>query len=91
MPRLFAKRQTIPRIRHQFRLDPMNDARLRAMLTRYENMLGCPVSLSVLIPRALVALGNELDSFPASLEISSPQTEALREHELHILTGLCPD
>ncbi len=25
-----------------------------------------------------------MDSFPSSLEISSPETEALREHELHI-------
>lgn len=90
MKRLFAKRQTIPRIRHQFRLDPMNDIRLQAMLSRYETLLGCPVSLSVLIPRALVALGNELDSFLTSLEINNPQVEALREHELHVLTGLCP-
>lgn len=91
MAKLFAKRRPVPRRSQHFRLDPTNDARLRAMLSRYETLLGCPVSLSVLIPRALVALGNELDSFPASLEIGSPQAEALREHELHILTGLCPE
>lgn len=91
MPKLYAARQTACRKPKFFRLDQTNEARLSATLARYAGIVGCPVSLSVLIPRALVALNDELNRAeehePASGEVAMPTLET---RERFILSTLSP-
>ena len=91
MPKLYAARQMVCRKPKFFRLDLLNEARLNATLSRYADLLGCPVSLSLLIPRALMALNDELNRAeecePANGEVAmSP----LKERERFILSTLSP-
>ncbi|SBW12744.1 hypothetical protein KL86APRO_30235 [uncultured Alphaproteobacteria bacterium] len=90
-PKLYAAPQRVRRKPKFFRLDPTNEARLNATLARYADLLGCPVSLSVLIPRALVALNDELNRAevcePASGELAMPTLEA---RERFIIGTLSP-
>lgn len=91
MPKLYAARQPITRKPKFFRLDQTNDARLSATLARYADIIGSDVSLSVLIPRALVALNDELNRAeecePASGELAMP---SLKDRERFILSSLSP-
>lgn len=89
--KLTAKRQPVCRKPKLFRLDQSNEARLNATLARYADLLGCPVSLSLLIPRALVALNDELnraEAFePAAGELAMP---SLKDRERFIFGTLTP-
>lgn len=91
MPKLYAARQPVCRKPKFFRLDQTNDTRLNATLARYAEIIGAEVSLSVLIPRALVALNDELNRAeehePAAGEVVLP---TLRERERFILGTLSP-
>lgn len=91
MPKLYAARQTACRKPKFFRLDQTNEARLNTTLARYAGIIGSEVSLSVLIPRALVALNDELNRAevcePASGEVAMPTLEA---RERFIIGTLSP-
>ncbi|WP_337996266.1 hypothetical protein [Oleispirillum naphthae] len=91
MPKLYAARQVACRKPKLFRLDQTNEARLSATLARYAGIIGSEVSLSVLIPRALMALNDELNRTeeyePAAGEVSMPTLEA---RERFILSTLSP-
>jgi hypothetical protein len=91
MPKLYAPRQAITRKPKFFRLDQTNEARLSATLARYAGIIGSEVSLSVLIPRALMALNDELNRAEecelASGEVAMPTLEA---RERFILSTLSP-
>lgn len=92
--KMTAKRQPVCRKPRFFRLDNANDARLTAMQDRYAALMGCPVSLSLILPRALVALEAELEASLNRIKVNDPNDQApeatLKHRERFILQTLTP-